>query len=211
MKLDNRPIVILAPHTDDGELGCGGTVSRLVGEGLDIHYVAFCVCDESLPDGFPPGTLKLELMAATARLGIVPGNVTLLDFEVRRVAQRRQDVLDFLVRMNRDLNPQMIFCPTADDLHQDHAAVAAEAMRAFKTKTVVGYEMPWNNLHFNANYMVRLGAQDIGNKVAALSCYKSQMHRPYINSRYVEAHAHSRGVTVGCEYAEAFTLYRAVH
>lgn len=211
MNLDQRPILILAPHTDDGELGCGGTIARLAREGHSIHYIAFCVCDETLPAGFPPGTLGREVREATKILGISPSNVQLLDYEVRRVAQRRQDVLDFLVRLNREIDPQMIFCPTADDLHQDHAAVAAEARRAFKAKTIVGYEMPWNNIHFDANYLVRLTSADVQTKIAALACYKSQSQRPYINARYIEAHAHSRGVTVSTEYAEAFTLYRAVH
>lgn len=211
MFLDNRPILILAPHTDDGELGCGGTIAKLGRLGYAIHYVAFCACDESLPDGFPPGTLRNELLAATELLGIPPANVQVHDFAVRQLFRNRQEVLDILVALNRNINPQLVFCPTEDDLHQDHSVISAEAMRAFKTKTILGYEMPWNNIRFHANFLVTLESQDLSKKVTALKQYKSQQHRPYVTERYLTSHAHSRGVTIGAEYAEAFTLYRAVY
>lgn len=211
MFLDSRPILVLAPHTDDGELGCGGTIAKLERLGYNVHYVAFCACDESLPDGFPPGTLRNELLAATSILGIPLNNVKVHDFTVRQLFRNRQEVLDVLVLLNRELNPQLVFCPTEDDLHQDHSVVAAEAMRAFKTKTILGYEMPWNNIRFHANFLVTLDEEDLRTKVDALKQYASQRHRPYVSERYLRSHAHSRGVTVGAEYAEAFTLYRAVY
>jgi LmbE family N-acetylglucosaminyl deacetylase len=211
MLLDERPILVLAPHTDDGELGCGGTIAKLTRTGLNVRYIAFCSCDESLPPGFEPGTLRRELMDATSVLGIAKENVEIHNFTVRKLSYSRQEVLDHLVALNRQINPQIVFCPTEDDLHQDHSVVAHEALRAFKTKTVLGYEMPWNNIRFNANYIITLSEDDIDKKVNALSKYTSQGHRPYLSERYLRAQAHSRGVTVGAEFAEAFTLYRAVY
>lgn len=211
MLRDGRPVLVLAPHTDDGELGCGGTITKLRSLGVDVHYVAFCSCDESLPPGFAPGTLRKELLEATNVLGIPGQNVTVHDFEVRKLSYSRQDVLEILVQLNREMDPQVIFCPTEDDLHQDHAVVAHEALRAFKTKTVLGYEMPWNNIRFHANYLITLSEDDIQTKVNAVKKYTSQGRRPYLNERYIRSHAHSRGVTIGTEYAEAFTLYRAVY
>ena len=49
--------LVLAPHTDDGEFGCGGTMARLVEEGTDVRYVAFSIATRSLPEGFAPDTL----------------------------------------------------------------------------------------------------------------------------------------------------------
>ncbi len=45
-----QKILVLAPHTDDGELGCGGTIVRLIDEGQDVYYVAFSICEESVPE-----------------------------------------------------------------------------------------------------------------------------------------------------------------
>lgn len=203
-------ILILAPHTDDGELGCGGTIARLVREGHEVHYVAFCSCDESLPEGLAPGTLRSEVLRATGVLGIPPERVSVLDFPVRYLVEHRQAVLQRLVELNRSLEPTMVFCPTLADLHQDHGVVAAEAMRAFKARTILGYEMPWNNIKFDANFLVKLEEEDVDLKVAALAEYESQRHRAYVSERFIRGLSHSRGVTIGHEYAEAFTLYRGV-
>jgi LmbE family N-acetylglucosaminyl deacetylase len=203
-------ILILAPHVDDGELGCGGTIARLCREGYNVHYVAFCSCDETLQAGFPPGTLREEVMRATRILGIPEGQTQVLDFPVRHLAEHRQHILDVLVALNRMQNPDLVLCPTTQDLHQDHAVVATEAMRAFKARTILGYEMPWNNISFQANFLVALENIDVDLKVDALKEYKSQQHRSYVTERYIKAHCHARGVTIGCEYAEAFTLYRGV-
>ena len=62
--------LVLAPHTDDGEFGCGGTMARLVEAGCDVRYVAFSIATRSLPPGFPPDTLAREVAEATAELGI---------------------------------------------------------------------------------------------------------------------------------------------
>ncbi|MBV4501022.1 PIG-L deacetylase family protein [Pseudomonas shirazensis] len=211
MFLNDRPILVLAPHTDDGELGCGATISKLTSLGHQVHYVAFCSCDESLPKEFELGSLRRELLDATEVLGIPAENVTVHSFTVRKLSYSRQDILEELVKLNRTLNPQLVFCPTVDDLHQDHAVVAQEALRAFKTKTVLGYEIPWNNIEFHANYLVTVNERDLETKISALRMYTSQKHRPYFSERFLRAHAHSRGVTIGAEYAEAFTLYRAVY
>lgn len=42
---------VLAPHTDDGELGCGTSIARFVEEGADVFYAAFSTADQSLPEG----------------------------------------------------------------------------------------------------------------------------------------------------------------
>ena len=63
-------ILILAPHTDDGELGCGGTISKYIEEGKNVYYAAFSTAKESLPKGMPDNTLELEVREATKRLGI---------------------------------------------------------------------------------------------------------------------------------------------
>ncbi len=52
-----KRVLVLAPHTDDGEFGCGGTMARLVEAGAEVRYVAFSIATKSLPPGFPPDTL----------------------------------------------------------------------------------------------------------------------------------------------------------
>src|SRR5581483_8623498 len=65
-----RRALVLAPHTDDGEFGCGGTMARLVDAGCEVRYIAFSIATRSLPEGFPPDTLAREVREATTELGI---------------------------------------------------------------------------------------------------------------------------------------------
>ena len=56
-----KNILVLAPHTDDGELGLGGTISRLIEKGKKVTYVAFSTAQQSVPKGFPKDILKTEV------------------------------------------------------------------------------------------------------------------------------------------------------
>ena len=76
-------VLVLAPHTDDGEFGCGGAMARLVERGVDVRQIAFSTASRSLPPGFPPDTLAHESRAASAALGLGPDALTVHDFEVR--------------------------------------------------------------------------------------------------------------------------------
>ena len=140
MKLPYKKALILAPHTDDGEFGCGGTISRLLREGCEVRYVAFSDCKESVPEGFDLNVLSRELMAATSELGIEQENVTLLDYRVRYFPSRRQDILEDLVKIKKSYSPDVVFTPCSYDMHQDHNTIYKEGLRAFKNSTIFGYD-----------------------------------------------------------------------
>ena len=53
-----KKILILAPHTNDGELGCGGTAAKLIEEGNKVCYCAFSACEETVPEGVPRKILE---------------------------------------------------------------------------------------------------------------------------------------------------------
>src|SRR3972149_4211595 len=78
-------VLVLAPHTDDGEFGCGGTMARLLDAGVDVRYVAFSIATKSLPPGFPPDTLAREVREATAEIGPAPEPLTVPALEQRHV------------------------------------------------------------------------------------------------------------------------------
>src|SRR2546430_17525790 len=149
-------VLVLAPHTDDGEFGAGGTMARLVEAGSEVRYVAFSIATRSLPEGFPPDTLAREVKDATAELGITAENLTVHDFDVRTFPERRQDILELLVALWEDWRPDVVFQPSHHDVHQDHQTVAQEGLRAFKRTTLLGYEIPWNNYEFSYGAYVAL-------------------------------------------------------
>ena len=141
--------LVLAPHTDDGEFGCGGTMARLADAGVEVRYVAFSIATKSLPEGFPPDTLAREVREATTELGIPESSLDVHDFEVRTFPDHRQDILELLIGLWEEWQPDVVFQPSLHDIHQDHQVIAAEGLRAFKRTTILGYEIPWNNFDFS--------------------------------------------------------------
>jgi LmbE family N-acetylglucosaminyl deacetylase len=185
-------------------------MSRLVDAGCDVRYVAFSIATRSLPPGFPPDTLAREVAEATAELGIPTEALTVHDFDVRTFPERRQDILELLVGLWEEWEPDVVFQPSLHDVHQDHRTVAEEGLRAFKRTTILGYEIPWNNFDFEYQWYVALDERHVARKVSALERYASQHHRRYANAEYVRNLARMHGVNVNREYAEVFQVYRVV-
>lgn len=210
MFLKPSRVLILAPHTDDGEFGCGGTINKLIKEGHEVYYAAFSACEQSVLPQFPSDILITEVKAATKKLGIKPENLFLFDYEVRTFNYRRQNILDDLISLRKQLQPDLIFMPSLNDVHQDHKTIAEEGLRAFKFNTILTYEMPWNNLTFTTSTFVILDEEHVQAKAEALSEYKSQAHRPYANEEFIRSMAVTRGVQISTKFAEAFEVLRLI-
>jgi len=205
-----KTVYVLAPHTDDGELGAGGTISKLIEEGADVYYFAFSTAETSVPEGFPKDILKTEVMNATTKLGIVKENVIIYNYEVRKLNYARQEILEDLMKRKRDLKPDLVLMPALGDIHQDHSTIAQEGLRAFKNCTILGYELIWNNLTFNTTSFVQLEKKYIQAKCDALREYKSQGSRDYMSEAFIFSLARTRGVQIGSQYAESFEVVRWV-
>jgi len=206
--LNFERVIVLAPHTDDGEFGCGGTLARLVENGSTVYYAAFSICEDSVPAGFARDILATEVREAIQVLGLHPGHLLVYRYPVRRLPQHRQEILEELVRLRREIEPDLVLLPSADDIHQDHQTVSQEGQRAFKHTSILGYEMPWNTLSFTAAAFVHLEARHIDKKVGALEKYRSQQHRNYAARDLMRSLARVRGLQAGVEYAEAFQVIR---
>ncbi|WP_281980542.1 PIG-L deacetylase family protein [Tenacibaculum mesophilum] len=204
-------VLVLAPHTDDGEFGCGGTITKLVAQGVEVHYVAFSACEQSVLPQFPSDILITEVKEATKVLGIKRENLHLLKYDVRTFNYKRQEILDDIIKFKKSINPDLIFIPSLNDIHQDHATIANEAVRAFKFTNILSYEMPWNNFNFATTNFFVLTEENIRIKVEALKKYRSQEHRPYANEEFIRSLARTRGVQIGKQYAEVFEVIRLIN
>lgn len=213
MQMNNfKKILVLAPHTDDGELGCGATIAQLAEQGAEVHYVAFSLSRASVPKGFPDDILATEVIEATSKLGIKPEHVTVHDFPVRKLNYHRQEILEILVKMKRELNPDLIFMPSLEDVHQDHETVAREGLRAFKSKTILCYELVWNTIVSKLTSFNAVEEKFLEKKIEALSCYKSQLAKntDYLDKEFLYSLARVRGGQIGQKYAESFEVLRWV-
>ncbi len=204
----HKTILILAPHTDDGEFGCGASINKWIEEGKEVYYATFSACKQSVLPQFPEDILITEVKEATSTLGIKSENLILFDYEVRTFNYHRQAILDDLIKLREKINPDLILMPSLNDIHQDHKTIAEEGLRAFKFKSILCYEMPWNNLNFNTASFSILEKRHVDCKLQALKKYRSQAHRPYSKPEFINGLAISRGVQISSEYAEVFEVLR---
>ena len=201
-------ILVLAPHTDDGEFGCGASISKFIENGADVFYAAFSLAEESVPSPFPKNILESEVKAATKELNIKPENLLLYKYKVRHFAYHRQEILEDLVKLHKMINPDLVFIPCLQDLHQDHSTIAMEGLRAFKKTSILGYEIPWNNMNFATQCFITLKERHINKKLLALNCYNSQKQKNYASEEFIRSLAITRGIQIGYKFAEVFEVIR---
>jgi LmbE family N-acetylglucosaminyl deacetylase len=196
-----KKVLVLSPHTDDGELGAGGTIARLVETGSEVTYFAFSV---------PKTQLKDECNKSLEVLGVTDSKM--FDIEVRRFPKQRQAILDILYAYYKDTETDLVLTPSTNDLHQDHQTVTNEALRLFKDSTILGYELPWNLIVFRESCFIPLEHRHVKKKIQALWNYKSQIEaeRQYFNKEYLESLMRSRGLKIKKKYAEAFEAIKVV-
>lgn len=202
--------MVLAPHPDDQEFGCGASVAKFVEGGAEVQTVVFSDCTKSLPDGLTAADLINEQLKAAAILGVEEGNVHFKDFQVRDFPESRQSILEEMVKLNRTYAPDLVLCPSSFDIHQDHQTISREAQRAFKASTILGYELPWNVTQSRLDTFVEISVEHLKLKTEAISCYNSQSFRKYSDPQLFVSLASIRGIQAGCTYAESFETIRHI-
>lgn len=206
---NNKKIIVLAPHIDDAEYGCGGTISKLC-KNSDLFCITFSFAEKSLTGGFVKEDLKLEMFQASDVLGLKRENIINKDYEVREFPRDRQRILEDLINIRKDINPDIIFMPSTFDTHQDHKVICEEGFRAFKNMTIFGYESILNNREFKSDLYITLDKDDVDKKINAIKCYKSQIIKRKNATSFVESLAKTRGYQIGHDYAEAFEVIRLI-
>ncbi|MBL7810752.1 MAG: PIG-L family deacetylase [Bacteroidetes bacterium] len=210
LRIRDKKVLVLAPHTDDAELGCGGTISRLLEEGNEVYCAAFSACKQSIQKDHPEDILITELYAASQSLGIAGDKLLLFDYEVRTFNFRRQEILQDILSLREQIKPDIVFVPSINDIHQDHYTIAQEAVRVFKFSTLFSYELPWNNFEFKTTAFISLEERHVLRKTEALKHYRSQSHRQYMQPEFVKSLAVVRGVQAGVDFAEVFEIVRLI-
>ncbi len=205
-------VLIVSPHTDDAELGCGGTISKFIEMNREVNLLVLSTAKKSIPEGFSSDSTKNEMIQACKILGLDDDHIRILDFEVRVFPKQRQEILDSLIKIRKELNPQIVMVPSQQDTHQDHQVVTNESLRAFKKSSlsIYGYEQPWNCFTFDTKAFVTLENEHIEKKILALNEYKTQSTKEYLDPEFIRGLARTRGVTIGHKYAEAFEVIKTI-
>ncbi len=210
MKSFNK-VLFISPHTDDVELGAGGTLIRFLEEKKDVYIAVFSLARESLQShGLPPNQLEEEFNQSMDYAGVPKESRFIYDFPLREFSAHRQNILDKLIELRNKIRPDLIIIPSKNDIHQDHQVVHNESARSFKFHNIWCYELPWNQMQFNGIVYVSLTQEIVDKKLHALSFYKSQisLSRPYFDKDFITGLARVRGCQSSLDFAEAFEVIR---
>ena len=197
-----KKILALSPHTDDIELGCGGTLKKFKEKGSDIHIVNFALA-KPLKEGDVYDEFKQSMK-------LIDSKYDMLGYKVRSLNLHRQEILDYLYKLQNKEKFDLVLCHSTHDIHQDHETVTKEALRAFRNTSIFGYELPWNCLKFSTDVFVGLDKKHLEFKRKLLDCYKSQLDRSFMTKEYIYDIARTRGLQCGKKYAESFENIRTI-
>ncbi len=192
--------LFISAHTDDAEFGAGATIARLVEEGHKVTVIALSYCGNK--------ELKGEMNNACNVLGV--HSTEIHDYPVRRFSENRQNLLDKLLEIKEKYKPDVVFTFSKHDIHQDHKVIYEESVRAFKDLNIYGYSFPHNNLEFPASCFFKVDESHVKAKMVALTCYKSQHKRRYMDKEVLNSNLLYRGLQAGTKYAECFELIKQV-
>jgi len=205
MRFYGKKVCFIGAHPDDIELGCGALIARIAGK-AEIRCVTFSNNQKN------PALSHLipEHYASMETLG-VPGNcVELLDFETRRFQERRQDILEAMIGILRKDDPDIVFVHSKSDVHQDHGVLTQEALRAFRGRTVLGFDVIRSSYGFFPEFLVGVDEEDVEKKLAALAQYKTYAGKYYFSPEVTRATLIRNGAICERPYAEGFDILRIV-
>jgi len=194
-----KKVLLLAPHLDDPELSSGGFIAKLSEEKSHITYMSF----------YTTQVLREENKASSKILGI--NELIHHDFERRTFQNHRQKILQILYDYNKSHKVDLVLTPATTDIHQDHQIITEEAIRAFRSSTILGYYISGNNPIIHHDCVVKLNARQIKKKAEAILCYKSQFHRgPLFKSEYTLSRSLNCDVHFDTKYIEYFEVIKLV-
>ena len=198
-----KKLLFIGPHPDDVELGCGGIISRY-SKSAQITYLILSPC---LEDPKNKNILE-EAREAISLLGLPTESLVIKNLPRRTFYDQRREIREILISIREKYKPDIVFCPSVKDIHQDHSVAAEETLRLFRDIGVISYEAPRSSLLFEPNLYVELSDENLKNKIGALICYKSQYDKYYFKPSVIESFARMRGSQCRVDYAEAFEVLR---
>lgn len=198
-------ILFIGAHPDDIELGAGALISH-----ISKKSEILCV---TLSDNQKNPELKNVLREhknSMKVLGLSGDQVIVGNFETRRFQAARQEILEYLIQLGREFKPDIVFTHTRADLHQDHATVTEESLRAFRGTTVLGFDVLRSSYGFFPNFLVEVTQEDVERKIAALAEYKTYENKYYFNPEITRATLIRHGALAERQYAEGFDTLRII-
>ncbi len=199
--LDVSRVLCLGAHSDDIEIGCGGTILTLLEQrpGLQVEWVVMAADGVRVEEA----RRSAERILATA----ADRHISVRDFRERYLPYDPA-VKEAFDDLGRQLRPDLVLCPWRGDAHQDHRTVAELAVNTFRDQLILEYEIPkYDGDLGRPSVYVRLSVAQAEAKVRSiLDGFPSQAERPWFSEETFRALMRLRGIECRAPdgYAEAF-------
>lgn len=197
-----RRILVLGAHADDIEIGCGGTLLRLVAEQrpLEVKWVVFCATPERAREAHASAAAFLE--------GVERREVVVKDFRDGYLPYLGAAVKDAFEELKHGFAPDLVFTHHRDDRHQDHRLVSELTWNTWRDHLVLEYEIPKYDGDLGApNVFCELPEATLERKIElVLRHFATQAGKHWLTRDLLRAVARLRGMEcVAAErHAEAF-------
>ena len=218
-------ILVFAPHPDDAEIHCGGTIAAHVRLGAKVVVVD--ATRGELGSRGTPETRAKEAHQAANILGLsARENLGLPDGAIPSDDTAARTLIVDAIRRHR---PSTVLCIHEHAHHPDHQALARLVSGAIKAAALhklptasnspaIGNVRLWYyeaELPILPTILVPLTQADWDKKMAAIRCYGSQLHKPDSTEpatsiadpkflKWIESRGNTWGYQAGADYAEAF-------
>lgn len=203
-----RSVLCLGAHADDIEIGCGGTILRLLEEnpGLEVHWVVL-----SAPDG---RSAEARDSADVILGGAERADVRVADFRETYFPYVGNELKAYVSQLGSELVPDIIFTHWREDLHQDHRMVGELTWNSFRNHLILEYEIPkWDGDMGRPNVFMPLERSVCVRKIDhVLSTFLSQAAKDWFSAETFWGLLRLRGIEARSPsgYAEAFHCRKLV-
>jgi LmbE family N-acetylglucosaminyl deacetylase len=201
-------LLCLGAHADDIEIGCGGTILRLVDEipDLVVRWIVF--------SGAGVRETEARNSAADFLQDIPKKQIDVLGFRDGYFPFQGAEIKDRFEALKRDFNPSLVLTHWQGDAHQDHRLVAELTHNTFRDHLVLEYEIPkYDGDLGNPSFFIPLTQAQFRRKTDIIErCFPSQNGRSWFSKETFLAMVRLRGI--GCNapdgLAEAFYVRKVV-
>lgn len=206
-----RPLKVLClgAHSDDIEIGCGGTMLRLIDEvpQLDVSWVVLSA------NG--PREEEARQSAELFLANVAPKKIVTKNFRDGFFPYNGAQIKDYFEELKSEVSPDLIFTHYRNDRHQDHRLVEELTWNTFRNHLILEYEIPkYDGDMGRPNYFVRLDEKFATQKIDYLhKIFTTQRGKYWFNEDVFKALMNLRGVEARSpsKYAEGFYAYKLVH
>jgi LmbE family N-acetylglucosaminyl deacetylase len=202
-------LLCIGAHSDDIEIGCGGTVIRLLEEypNTEVHWVVVGAMGQRADEAVESADLFL---ANAKRKAIV-----IKQFRDGFFPYFGADIKDFFERLKGECSPDLILTHYRSDLHQDHRLVSELTWNTFRNHLILEYEIPkYDGDIGTPNFFVHLSEAVCRKKIQnILRCFESQRDKNWFSEDTFLSILRIRGLESNApdRYAEGYYCRKVVY